>query len=278
MTKGKQNKAIGQDLGVSPRTIEIHRARVMEKMSAHSVAELVRMMLDLNHAAPADGDQAWPPPAWPRTARMEGGVEYHIRPIRRDDAERERAFIMSLSPESRFQRLMYTLREPSAEFVARLVNVDEHRDMALVATLGEGAAEKIIGVARYAADEDGRDCEFAVAVADEWQCRGIGTTLTKILFECRRTKASARFTAPCSRTTSACSNCAMAGPHGRAAGHGPGYRTRIAPPELTAGSESGSLRARGFRPCVPTDARQVIRNGAHLLEVERLDALRMQSR
>jgi FixJ family two-component response regulator len=51
MTQGKQNKAIAQDLGVSPRTVEIHRARVMEKMNAQSVAELVRMMLDLKHAA-----------------------------------------------------------------------------------------------------------------------------------------------------------------------------------------------------------------------------------
>ena len=51
MTQGKQNKVIAQDLGVSPRTIEIHRARVMEKMNAQSVAELVRMMLDLNHVA-----------------------------------------------------------------------------------------------------------------------------------------------------------------------------------------------------------------------------------
>jgi RNA polymerase sigma factor (sigma-70 family) len=53
MVKGKQNKQIAQDLGVSPRTVEIHRARVMEKMDAHSVAELVRMMLDLDHAVPA---------------------------------------------------------------------------------------------------------------------------------------------------------------------------------------------------------------------------------
>ena len=51
MTQGLQNKAIAQKLTVSPRTIEIHRARVMEKMNAHSVAELVRMMMDLNHAA-----------------------------------------------------------------------------------------------------------------------------------------------------------------------------------------------------------------------------------
>ena len=53
MTQGKQNKAIAQDLGVSPRTVEIHRARVMEKMNAQSVAELVRMMLDLDHATAA---------------------------------------------------------------------------------------------------------------------------------------------------------------------------------------------------------------------------------
>lgn len=51
MTQGKQNKAIAQDLGVSPRTVEIHRARVLDKMNAHSVAELVRMMLDLRQSA-----------------------------------------------------------------------------------------------------------------------------------------------------------------------------------------------------------------------------------
>jgi RNA polymerase sigma factor (sigma-70 family) len=53
MTRGLPNKSIAQDLGVSPRTVEIHRARVMEKMEAHSVAELVRMILDLGKAAAA---------------------------------------------------------------------------------------------------------------------------------------------------------------------------------------------------------------------------------
>jgi acetyltransferase len=54
--------------------------------------------------------------------------------------------------------------------------------MALVAVTGDGDAERLIGVARYAADNE-RECEFAVAIADDWQCRGIGTTLTKLLFE-----------------------------------------------------------------------------------------------
>lgn len=42
--QGQANKVIAMDLGVSQRTVEIHRARAMEKMGARSVAHLVRMV------------------------------------------------------------------------------------------------------------------------------------------------------------------------------------------------------------------------------------------
>ena len=47
MTRGRPNKLMAADLGLSQRTIEIHRARVMEKMQAASLAQLVRMTLEL---------------------------------------------------------------------------------------------------------------------------------------------------------------------------------------------------------------------------------------
>lgn len=47
VVRGKANKVIAGDLNLSQRTVEIHRARVMEKMQASSLAHLVRMVLEV---------------------------------------------------------------------------------------------------------------------------------------------------------------------------------------------------------------------------------------
>lgn len=51
LVEGNSNKAIAYLLGASPRTIENHRARVMEKMQADSLPDLVRMILELKQNA-----------------------------------------------------------------------------------------------------------------------------------------------------------------------------------------------------------------------------------
>ena len=49
VTEGKPNKVIAHELNVSIKTVEVHRARMMEKMEASSVAELVKVTIQANN-------------------------------------------------------------------------------------------------------------------------------------------------------------------------------------------------------------------------------------
>jgi FixJ family two-component response regulator len=48
IAKGKLNKQIAFELGITQRTVEVHRARVMEKMQARTVADLLRTVMSLD--------------------------------------------------------------------------------------------------------------------------------------------------------------------------------------------------------------------------------------
>lgn len=51
ITAGASNKEAGRVLGISPRTIEVHRARIMEKLGARNAADLVRIVLSGGHGS-----------------------------------------------------------------------------------------------------------------------------------------------------------------------------------------------------------------------------------
>lgn len=55
VVSGKSNRVIAAELGVSPKTIEVHRANVMHKMAADSLAELVKMAIADKGAASIEG-------------------------------------------------------------------------------------------------------------------------------------------------------------------------------------------------------------------------------
>lgn len=45
ISNGQSNKETGLELGISPRTVEVHRARVMDKLGARNTADLMRIVL-----------------------------------------------------------------------------------------------------------------------------------------------------------------------------------------------------------------------------------------
>jgi len=45
LTAGHSNREIATQLGISPRTVEVHKARIMDKLECHSLAELIRINL-----------------------------------------------------------------------------------------------------------------------------------------------------------------------------------------------------------------------------------------
>ncbi len=78
------------------------------------------------------------------------------------------------------------MKSPSAEFVKRLVDIDYRREMAFVALVHDAGEKKEIGVCRYSIAADVKSCECAVAVADEWQGRGLGALLMRHLIDVAR--------------------------------------------------------------------------------------------
>ncbi|MGB0955481.1 MAG: response regulator transcription factor [Panacagrimonas sp.] len=56
LCKGDANKVIAIDLGISERTVELHRAHIMRKMQARGIAQLVRMMLSIGQSSEPSTD------------------------------------------------------------------------------------------------------------------------------------------------------------------------------------------------------------------------------
>lgn len=114
------------------------------------------------------------------------GRQVTIRPIKPDDEAAERSFFGRLSSETRRLRFMKFVRSLSDEIVHAFSRVDYDRHMAFVCEAMVDGAEQIVGEARYAANRDGRSCEFSVVIADDWHKSGIGGLLIGALIRYAR--------------------------------------------------------------------------------------------
>jgi acetyltransferase len=126
---------------------------------------------------------------------LRSGEALRIRPIRPEDAALEIAFAERMSARSRYMRFFSAGRGLTPAMLVRLTQVDYDRELALIAlSQPAGAGEQIVGVARFAANPDGESCEFAVALDDLWNRRGVATILMERLIEAARDAGYRRMT------------------------------------------------------------------------------------
>jgi len=53
---GRHNREIAAELGISPRTVEVYKARMMDKLDVHNATDLVRLILEQRPVADAPAE------------------------------------------------------------------------------------------------------------------------------------------------------------------------------------------------------------------------------
>ena len=117
-----------------------------------------------------------------------------VRPIRPQDSQGLLEGFQRLSPESRYRRFLAPLPKLGRAQLRYLTEVDHHDHEALLAI--DPQTRNGLGVARFVRSrEDPSVAEVAVAVADDWQGRGLGTALLQELAGRAREEGIRRFSA-----------------------------------------------------------------------------------
>ena len=122
----------------------------------------------------------------PVEAELRDGRRVTLRAVRPRDREELQAAIKRLSPEARYTRFMSPLRELAPDMLQRAVSPEQNCELQLVAVTGSAPAQTIVGGARYSAAADSRVCEFALAIADDWQGVGLARRLLEVLMRTAR--------------------------------------------------------------------------------------------
>lgn len=137
----------------------------------------------MNAAAPALAAPPRLPLSLIRPLVLVDGRRVLVRPVLPQDDDAEQAFVMALSPASRYRRFHVGMRALPAAVLAHFTRIDHRSHVALVAHAesGDDDAPALVADARYVRGADDDEAEFAVAVADAWQRQGLGRQMLALL-------------------------------------------------------------------------------------------------
>jgi acetyltransferase len=121
-----------------------------------------------------------------RRRTLADGRRVTIRPVLPGDEAALRSFFRRLSCETRRLRFLKFVGALNDEMVHVFAHVDYHRHMAFVCEATIDGRQELVGEARYAANPDGRSCEFSIVIADDWHHTGVAGLLMSALMRYAR--------------------------------------------------------------------------------------------
>lgn len=121
------------------------------------------------------------PKEWERNITLADGREAFVRPVRPEDDAMFRAFFARVSAEDLRLRFFRAVRDFSHDFIARLVQLDYARSMALVAI--DTASGEMLGAVRLLADANFDRGEYGIMVRSDLKGAGIGWQLMEAMIE-----------------------------------------------------------------------------------------------
>ncbi|GHD72011.1 GCN5 family N-acetyltransferase [Luteimonas padinae] len=119
-----------------------------------------------------------------RTLLLSSGREAFVRPVRPEDDAMFRRFFEQVSADDLRLRFFRAVRDFSHDFIARLVQLDYARSMALVAI--DSVSGEMLGAVRLLADSDFERGEYGIMVRSDLKGAGLGWRLMQEMIEVAR--------------------------------------------------------------------------------------------
>jgi GNAT superfamily N-acetyltransferase/acyl CoA:acetate/3-ketoacid CoA transferase beta subunit len=124
-----------------------------------------------------------------------GDIPIFFRPIRTTDERRLQDFFYSHTEETIYLRYGMMVHSMPHQRALELVQLDYHRQLALVGLIGEPGEERIVAIGRYLLDEQTNLAEVAFVVHEEYRSLGVAKYLLRSLVQIVRDKGFAGITA-----------------------------------------------------------------------------------
>jgi acyl-CoA hydrolase/GNAT superfamily N-acetyltransferase len=128
-----------------------------------------------------------------RTTRT--GFPILMRPVKISDEPLLKDFFYSLSDQSLYRRFISVRKDMPHERLQEFVIIDYTKEMVILATVKEAEMEKVASVGQYGINEQTHSAEVSLVVRDDFQNKGIGTTLLSYLTYLAKREGLMGFTA-----------------------------------------------------------------------------------